>query len=117
MRSACVVWKGGAGVQSPTNAGARASCPALALVRVGTRNGGGCKHVQSHFGVKNFEFAIAAVDDILDAIEGERRFCYVGGDDDLKCRRGWSEGRSSRSCDARALALRRLSGVGKKIFA
>ena len=72
------------GAQSPTNTGSGAAGPALALVGVGARYWRRRKHIQSHFGVKHFELAVAAVDDILHTIESERCFCDVGGDDDLK---------------------------------
>ena len=55
--------------QSPADAGACAPCAPLALIRVGARDRSGRKNVQRHFGVENFEFAVAAVDDVFDAVE------------------------------------------------
>ena len=75
------------GAQSPAYAWASAAGSAFALVGVGAGNRARRKHVQGHFGVKNFEFAVAAVDKIFDAIESQGRFRDVCGDDNLGCRR------------------------------
>ena len=71
------------GVEVVGFAGARAAGAAGALGGVGLGDGRDLEGVHSHAGVVDFEFGEAGVDDVHDAVDGERGFGDVGRHDDF----------------------------------
>ncbi|MCO5547112.1 hypothetical protein L7F22_000554 [Adiantum nelumboides] len=75
--------EGRLGVEAVGAAGARASGAAGALVGIGAADGRDLERVHAHTRIVDLELAVAGVDDVHDAVDGERRLGNVGGDDAL----------------------------------
>mmetsp|Transcript_31993 Transcript_31993/g.75370 ORF Transcript_31993/g.75370 Transcript_31993/m.75370 type:complete len:202 (+) Transcript_31993:814-1419(+) len=65
------------GVEAPRNARPRPPCPPLPLPRVRLALGSDLERVHAHARVVDLELIVAAVDDVLDAVDRQRRLCDV----------------------------------------
>ena len=77
------VGEGVLSIESIALARAGASSTAGALARPRLRDGEDGERVHPHARVVRLQFAVAAINDVVDAVDCERRLGDVGSDDDL----------------------------------